>query len=132
MRDFMVARRSLLLILVVGFACSGFVFAADWPQYRGPGGQGIAENADPPLHWSLEKNIAWKTDIAGEGWSSPVVYQGSVYLTTAALDEKKNPISLRVVRVDAKTGQIVWEQMHLILLVVGIHSRYSLMLPQVF
>ena len=82
----------------------------DWPQFRGPTGQGVAENADPPLHWSQTKNVAWKKAIPGGGWSSPIVYRGSVYLTTAHVDKDGHPTSLRVLRIDATDGDIIWSR----------------------
>ena len=54
--------------------------AADWPQWRGPTGQGIApEDSKPPTEWSETKNIRWKTELAGRGWSSPVIADGLVW-----------------------------------------------------
>jgi outer membrane protein assembly factor BamB len=82
----------------------------DWPQFRGPTGQGIAVNADPALHWSKTDNVVWRKEIPGRGWSSPIVYQRSVYLTTAIVDAKGHPTSLRVLRLDAKTGDILWSR----------------------
>ena len=82
--------------------------SGDWPEFRGPTGQGVAKDANPPLHWSQTKNVVWKTTIPGEGWSSPIVYQGSVYLTTAIVNNSGNPTSLRALRLDATKGQILW------------------------
>ncbi|MHC4623476.1 MAG: outer membrane protein assembly factor BamB family protein [Planctomycetota bacterium] len=80
----------------------------DWPQFRGPTGQGVARNADPPLHWSQTDNVVWKKAIPGEGWSSPIVYRGSVYLTAAIVDKHGHPTSLHVLRLDATRGDILW------------------------
>src|SRR5947209_2370081 len=57
--------------------------AEDWPEFRGPTGQGVSFERNLPVEWSGAKNVAWKTAIRGLGWSSPVVSQGRVYLTTA-------------------------------------------------
>jgi outer membrane protein assembly factor BamB len=84
--------------------------SGDWPEFRGPTGQGIAENANPPMKWSQTENVAWKKEIPGRGWSSPIVYQGSIYLTTAIVDSKSNPTSLHALRIDAKTGDILWNR----------------------
>jgi outer membrane protein assembly factor BamB len=81
----------------------------DWPQFRGPTGQGTAEGADPPLTWSPTENVAWKTPLPGSGWSSPIVYRGRVYLTTAVTDDDRRPKSLRAIGVDARSGEIVWD-----------------------
>lgn len=53
----------------------------NWPAFRGPGGTGVGETCAET--WSSTDNIAWKQDIAGRGWSSPVVWDGKVFLTTA-------------------------------------------------
>ncbi|MGV3533577.1 MAG: PQQ-binding-like beta-propeller repeat protein, partial [Chthoniobacteraceae bacterium] len=75
----------------------------DWPQFRGPGQQGWAEGAKTPLEWSESKGVKWKTPLPGEGWSSPVVADGQIWMTTA-LDEGK---SLRALCVDFATGKQV-------------------------
>lgn len=75
-----------------------------WPQFRGPDGQGHSTERGVPLEWSETRNIAWKTPIPGLGWSSPVVANGKVWLTTA-IDERG--ISLRVLAFDAATGKEV-------------------------
>ena len=54
-----------------------------WPQFRGPGGQGHSSANGLPLEWSESTNVAWKTPIVGQGWSSPVVAGGRVWLTAA-------------------------------------------------
>ncbi len=57
--------------------------AVDWPEWRGPGGQGHAVGSGLPTHWSEIQNVAWKTFIPGRGWSSPVIDADHVWLTTA-------------------------------------------------
>ena len=49
----------------------------DWPQFRGPGGQGHSTEHGLPVEWSETKNIAWKVPVPGRGWSSPVVAAGA-------------------------------------------------------
>ena len=99
----------LYIVLMVRPITAGST-AGDWPQFRGPTGEGISRNANPPLHWSQTKNVAWKKEIPGRGWSSPVVYRGSIYLTTAMLEDSWHPTSLRVLRVDATNGDILWDR----------------------
>lgn len=81
--------------------------AADWPQFRGPGGQGHAEARQLPLEWSPTKNIAWAQEIPGAGWSSPIIYQQRIYLTTAVPAEGGKQ-SLRGLCLDTHTGKIIW------------------------
>lgn len=83
--------------------------AEDWPEFRGPTGQGHYTGKPLPMEWSPTKNIAWKQPIPGKGWSSPVVQAGRVYLTTAVPVDGKDQ-SLRALCLDAGTGKIVWEK----------------------
>jgi len=57
----------------------------NWPEFRGPDSRGLpAQGANPPVEWSARKNIAWKADVPGLGWSSPIVWGGKIFLTSAA------------------------------------------------
>jgi outer membrane protein assembly factor BamB len=95
------ARRMLLRLLPL-VAISAF--AADtWTQFRGPQQNGVSDAKDLPLTWSETEHVKWKTAIPGEGWSSPLVANGQVWLTTAT-DEGR---SLRAICVDFTTGKIV-------------------------
>ena len=49
---------------------------ADWPEFRGPTGQGIVDEQPAPVRWSETENVAWKTQLPGIGWSSPVIRDG--------------------------------------------------------
>ena len=83
--------------------------AENWTRFRGPNGQGISSEKGLPIEWSNEKNVAWKTAIPGTGWSSPIVYDDRVFLTTAT----EGGESCRVICVDRKTGDISWNvQVH--------------------
>jgi outer membrane protein assembly factor BamB len=74
----------------------------DWPQFRGPTGQGVSDERNLPLTWSETKNVRWKTAIPGRGWSSPVIHGDRVWLTTATEEGR----SLRAIAVDVNTGAI--------------------------
>ena len=82
------------------------LLAGDWPQFRGPTGQGLGDAADLPLKWSAKDNIAWKAAVPGDGWSSPVVIGERVYLTTATDGGK----SCRVLAFAADTGKGLWDK----------------------
>ena len=60
---------------------------ASWPQWRGPLANGVAPNANPPLHWSETNHIRWKLPLAGKGHSTPVIFGDRIFLT-AAVDRK--------------------------------------------
>ena len=102
--------------------------AADWPEWRGPGGQGHASRAhDLPVTWSETENIAWKTPLPGRGWSSPVIDGSQIWMTTAietelSEEQKKKrldavkgnqplnvsgPVSLHAVCVDRDSGKLL-------------------------
>ena len=83
-------------------------FAADWPEFRGPSGQGIASAPAKglPLEWSETKNVRWKTAVPGRGWSSPVIAGGTVWLTAATeVDGEPTARSLRLLAFDEATGK---------------------------
>jgi hypothetical protein len=71
----------LLLALLSTFALHAS--AIDWPQWRGPDGQGHAKATGLPTEWSETSNIVWKTPTPGRGWSSPVIDGREIWLTTA-------------------------------------------------
>jgi outer membrane protein assembly factor BamB len=98
--------RSLVLLLIVG--ASALAQAEDWPQFRGPTGQGHATERGLPLEWSESKNILWKTAVPGLGWSSPAVAGGRVWLTTVVeTKDRRNRVSasLRALAFDVATGR---------------------------
>jgi outer membrane protein assembly factor BamB len=76
---------------------------ADWPQFRGPAGDGHAVSRALPLTWAEDKNVKWKTAIHGRAWSSPVILGNQVWLTTATPDGRE----LFAVAVDRMTGKIL-------------------------
>jgi len=76
---------------------------ANWPQFRGPRGDGTTTSEKLPLTWSESENIVWKTPIEGRGWSSPVLWGKRVWMTTATPDGKV----MSAVSIDADSGRIV-------------------------
>jgi outer membrane protein assembly factor BamB len=92
-------------MIVLSVVCAR---AGDWPQFRGPSGQGHSSDVGLPLEWSESRNIAWKVPV-GEGWSSPVVSAGRVWLTTVSESREGRRVvsSLRAVALDAVTGREV-------------------------
>ena len=76
----------------------------DWPEFRGPTGQGIAADTPVALEWNEEKNITWKTQIPGLGWSSPVIANDKVWLTTFSAT---NNGSLRLLGFSTTTGESI-------------------------
>lgn len=97
------------MIAVCLASVAGAAPLADWPEFRGPTAQGHAENTTPPLNWSPEQHIAWTTALPGIGWSSPVLHDGALYLTTALVNGDDQPTSLRALQVNADSGAIEWD-----------------------
>ena len=106
----MIALRALLLELVLAVLFSASASAANdsWPEFRGPAGQGLSTATNVPVHWSPTEGITWTQEIPGTGWSSPVLVDGRLYLTTAVTAESGD-VSLRALCVDAADGKIVWD-----------------------
>jgi outer membrane protein assembly factor BamB len=95
---------------------AGVLAAPDWPEFRGPTGQGLATVARAPLKWSSQENIDWKQPIPGRGWSSPVLKEGRLYLTTAvegqslqATNAPQAGTSLRTLCLDEASGRTIWD-----------------------
>jgi outer membrane protein assembly factor BamB len=100
----------LLLAALLSLPLALPLAARDWPQFRGPTAQGHAAAAKLPTGWGPAQNVAWRVEVPGLGWSSPVVAGGKVYLTTATPGTVTRPVtqSLRAVCLDAATGDVVW------------------------
>ena len=97
-------------------------FAEDsWPQFRGPTGQGLATSCLVPDHFDQKSGMRWRTEIEGKGWSSPVVADGKIWLTTAIEHERSQTqvkgetkdvasrLNLKAVCVDFATGKLLHE-----------------------
>lgn len=122
--------RCLMVVLLSAVAVH--VIAADrsWPQFRGPHGNGHAIDAQVPLRFGENQSVAWRTELPGKAWSSPVVVDGVVWLTSAieqvpteeekaqllASDVNKNQqasrdvakaIDLKLISVDFESGSIL-------------------------
>ncbi|MBI2685836.1 MAG: PQQ-binding-like beta-propeller repeat protein [Acidobacteria bacterium] len=122
--------RSLPLLLLSVFCLQG----DNWPQWRGPGSNGVSTEKNVPAEWSPKKNVAWKTAVPGRGRSSPVVWGDRIFLTTDIEGTKaeghKPPVHvlngspfrhpdsigadvrhrLVLLCLDRKTGKILWQQ----------------------
>lgn len=100
------ARILLRLALLSCCLATQLLAASDWPEFRGPTGQGLSEARNVPMHWNSTSNVLWKAAIPGEGWSSPVLVNGRIYLTTA-VSESTNT-ALHALCVNARDGRIHW------------------------
>ena len=78
-----------------------------WAEFRGPTGQGLAKGP-APVKWGLEEGVAWRVDVPGEGWSSPLVVGDSIVLTSAKKDGAK--AVLTVLSYSRADGKLEWER----------------------
>jgi outer membrane protein assembly factor BamB len=96
----MLPRTATFLILALQAA------AVDWPQWRGPQGDGTSAETGFPINWSATANIAWKTEIPGRGHASPIVV-GNRVLTVSAIKDTEERV---LVCIDRMTGKTLWTQ----------------------
>ncbi|MEP7337770.1 MAG: PQQ-binding-like beta-propeller repeat protein [Acidobacteriota bacterium] len=117
-------------LLILSFLCSSLLTIAAqdrWPQFRGAQSTGVAEDASLPDKWSATENVAWKADIPGIGWSSPIVWGDKIFVTsvinTGDTEPPKKGLYFggerpasssehrwMVYAVDFKTGKVLWER----------------------
>jgi outer membrane protein assembly factor BamB len=96
------SRRAWLpAVLVVMFASAAL--AANWPQWRGPTGDGVCSEPSLPLKWSETENMAWKCPLP-DGASTPVIWGNAVFATGQDRDK------LMLFRIDRDEGKIVWSR----------------------
>ena len=99
-------RLSTLLATFVLSASWGFAQgpSTDWPRWRGPNADGVADGRKLPIRWSKTENVRWSAALPGWGTSSPVVYGERVFVTTHVKDKK----SLLTFCFDRRTGKELW------------------------
>jgi outer membrane protein assembly factor BamB len=130
--------RALTSLLLTVSALAGSVTTAtgeNWPQWRGPGGQGVSAETQVPTDWGPDRNIVWKAELPGTGMSSPIVWGDRIYLTAViegdvvpgqrAVKHRQgqeqdwiHPDSVagdrkhtfKVVALDATSGKILWDR----------------------
>ncbi len=92
--------RTIAWVMLLGTVAS----ADDWPQFRGPAGTGVSAEKAAPVEWGPQKNVLWRTPIAGTGNSSPIVSKGRVFITVA--EDKGRKRSLMCL--DRASGKALW------------------------
>lgn len=80
--------------------------AEEWPNWRGPRGDGTSQEANVPTRWSASENIAWKTALPGVGHSSPIIWGNHVF-TLSCLEATHERV---LVALDRRTGKLLWQQ----------------------
>lgn len=112
-------RKLLLCLLLIAPVCSQ-ASAENWNQHRGPRQDGVTAVANLPLKWDAETNVAWRRELPGPGTSSPVVWDGRIFVTAFSgydLDKRTNPdpkdtssVGLHVLCFDATSGRQLWDK----------------------
>jgi len=97
-----------LLSISFAFSLLASGSAQDWPEFRGPSGQGHGLGKNLPAEWSQTKNVKWRTKLKGEGWSSPILVAGKVIITSAVSDG--GDLALRALAFDERTGAEIWDR----------------------
>ena len=98
-----VALAAIVLCCVVATA------RADWPHWRGDGGNGVSLTARPPVAFGPDANLRWKAEIPGRGSSSPVVVGDRVFVTTAGpVDGAPSLLDFRLICLDRESGRDNW------------------------
>ncbi len=92
------------LPFILFFLISTTQLVADWPQFRGPDGQGHSKEKGVPIQWAEDRNITWKSAVPGQGWSSPVIAANQVWMTGAEAEGK----SLHAVCIDKTSGALLY------------------------
>ena len=95
----------LITLPLLVFLSTSTLHSSDWPQFRGPDGQGHSNAKGIPIEWSEEKNITWKSAVPGQGWSSPVIAGNQIWMTSTE-DKGK---SLHAVCLNKITGKLLYD-----------------------
>ena len=99
-------RSARLCVLIAMCAAVSPCCGENWPGFRGPTGQGISREKNLPLTWGLHENLAWRAQVPGIGWSSPIVWEDRVFVTSTTPDGT----SCHVLCLDAATGHLAWDK----------------------
>jgi len=94
----------LLFCFLLTFSVAAGPPSQRWPEFRGPNGCGLASpDADPPTAWRESDQIRWKVAIHGKGWSSPVIWDKQIWLTTATEDGHER----FAMAINTETGSVI-------------------------
>jgi len=81
----------MVMAMILGVSMLGSLYGADWTQFRGATGNGVAGQVEIPLEWAADKNLAWKVKLAGTGWAQPVIVGDTVFIASATSDKPLIP-----------------------------------------
>jgi outer membrane protein assembly factor BamB len=122
-------RNYLHLSILISLSTALISCTGNWPQFRGPDSNMLANGKNLPVEWGNEQNIKWKIPLEGRGWSCPITWGDRIFLTEAILDlnslpEDTVPPEQRIMSnpqdavyrwmvycIDSKTGGMIWERL---------------------
>lgn len=96
----------LILVQVIFLTGVSLTNAQNWPNFRGPNGDGTSVETNLPVKWDSVTNVVWKTRVPGTGYSSPVVWKERLFITTA-IQATQEKILLCY---DARSGKLLWQK----------------------
>ncbi len=96
-------RRAICIVVAIAGAVAPVRGGENWPQFRGPRANGQSLAVGLPVSFGESENVCWKTPVHGKAWSSPVVWDSQIWMTTATLDGKE----LGALCVDAESGRVL-------------------------
>ena len=108
--------RTAVCFVIGVISFESMAHAENWGHWRGPIGNGVALEANPPTEWSATKNVKWRVPVPGRGSSSPVVWDNQIFITTAVpVDSKSDAggitnLEFVVLCYDRKDGKLIWKQ----------------------
>ena len=88
---------------------SSVIAAGDWPGWRGPAGNGIAQGDSFPTQWSATEHVKWKTPLPGSAGSTPVITGSLIVLTCAERDANDQNGKNKVWGLNRETGEVLWK-----------------------
>ncbi len=100
--------KNIFFAMLISSFCCSLVAAADnspqtnWPQWRGPQGNGLAEPGEYPVEFSADENVAWKVELPGRGNSTPVVWEDQIFVTCPIRDQDGDQDGLLCYNFDGK------------------------------
>jgi outer membrane protein assembly factor BamB len=93
------------------FAAQSDQYNRNWPQWRGPAGNGLVLQGNPPLNWGEDKNVKWKVALPGLGHATPVIWENKIFILTAVSAEAGGKrLSFTTLCLDRQTGQLLWKK----------------------
>jgi outer membrane protein assembly factor BamB len=102
----LIVRAHLLCGLLLGMALTATAQAENWPQWRGPRGDGTSQEQNLPTKWGAEENVAWKVEVPGKGHASPIIWNDRIFVASCLEDAKQRLL----VCFDRTSGKQLWQQ----------------------